>query len=153
METGFLEPLLARESSVNKADLEALVTERVADADVLLKNNRYSAAYYLCGYAIECAIKVCIAGQTQRHDFPPKPNIVRDIYTHELQRLLKAANLEAAWKLAVQSDKELEINWLVIQRWTEEDRYRLPSQQEAQDLYQAVTEPTHGMLQWIQKYW
>jgi HEPN domain-containing protein len=47
-----------------------LAEARLADAKVRLKNRRYDGAYYLAGYAIECALKACIAGRAKRHDFP-----------------------------------------------------------------------------------
>jgi hypothetical protein len=34
--------------------------ERVRDAAALLKARRWSAAYYLAGYAAECGLKACV---------------------------------------------------------------------------------------------
>ena len=44
-----------------KKDLEALADTRLGDATHLFKGARYSAAYYLAGYAVELGIKACIA--------------------------------------------------------------------------------------------
>lgn len=55
---------------MNRKELQSLAETRLADAKVLLKNRRYDAAYYLAGYAIECALKARIAGRTRRNDFP-----------------------------------------------------------------------------------
>jgi hypothetical protein len=41
------------------------------DAEALLQGGRYDAAYYLAGYAVECAIKACIANQTRRASLVP----------------------------------------------------------------------------------
>lgn len=57
---------------MNKSDLEALVNVRIKEAKLLLDNKCYEGAYYLLGYALECAIKVCIAKQVKEHDFPDK---------------------------------------------------------------------------------
>lgn len=57
---------------MNKKILQALAEARVADARALLNAKRFDAAYYLAGYAIECALKACIAKRTRRHDFPDK---------------------------------------------------------------------------------
>ena len=46
---------------MNKRDLEALVDLRVKEAQLLFDNKCYEGAYYLLGYALECAIKACIA--------------------------------------------------------------------------------------------
>jgi hypothetical protein len=42
---------------VPKAELKRIATTRLGDARVLLKNNRIDGAAYLCGYAIELALK------------------------------------------------------------------------------------------------
>ena len=48
---------------ITKADLEKLSETRLTDARELFRANRFSAAYYLSGYAIELGIKVCVAKQ------------------------------------------------------------------------------------------
>jgi HEPN domain-containing protein len=72
---------------VNQKILQALADARVADARTLLNAKRFDAAYYLAGYAIECALKACIATKTERHDFPDK-DFARDVYTHNLVDLV-----------------------------------------------------------------
>lgn len=39
---------------------------------MLLTAGMPEGAYYLAGYAVECALKSCIARRTQEHDFPDK---------------------------------------------------------------------------------
>jgi hypothetical protein len=46
---------------MNRAELQRLAKERISDAKVLLAARHWSAAYYLAGYAVECALKACIA--------------------------------------------------------------------------------------------
>jgi hypothetical protein len=55
---------------MNRADLQALADLRVKEATILLDANCFEGAYYLLGYAIECALKACIAKQIKQHDFP-----------------------------------------------------------------------------------
>ena len=45
------------------------------------------------GYALECAIKACIARQVKKHDFPDN-NIANACYTHKLGDLLGVAGLK-----------------------------------------------------------
>jgi len=79
---------------MNRDDFQELAHKRLRDARVLLRGRRHAGAYYLTGYAVECGLKACIARQTRRFDFPPKPNAVRDIYVHDLTKLVKAAGLQ-----------------------------------------------------------
>jgi hypothetical protein len=55
----------------------------------------HDGAYYLAGYSVECALKVCIAKATQRHDFPDK-NKAEASYSHKFKELLKVAGLETS---------------------------------------------------------
>lgn len=57
---------------MNRYDLQKLAVLRVKEGKVLLDNKCYEGAYYLLGYAIECALKACIAKQTKKFDFPEK---------------------------------------------------------------------------------
>ncbi len=54
---------------MNRADLQQLGQMRIDEATLLLAHRHWSGAYYLAGYAVECALKACIAKRTQRHDF------------------------------------------------------------------------------------
>lgn len=73
---------------MTRQDLQELAEMRLADAEALLVAGRYSGAYYLAGYAVECAIKACIAKQFRQHEFPDLPR-VRQIYTHGYETLIK----------------------------------------------------------------
>jgi HEPN domain-containing protein len=45
---------------VNRAELRQLASDRIEDARILLAGGRWSAAYYLLGYAVETGLKACI---------------------------------------------------------------------------------------------
>ena len=82
---------------MNRKDFQNLALIRLKEAKVLLKNGRYEGAYYLCGYAVECGLKACIARKTKRHEFPDK-NTVNASYTHILSDLVKIAQLSKSLK-------------------------------------------------------
>jgi hypothetical protein len=136
---------------MTRNDFQRLARLRLGDARVLLANGKNEGAYYLTGLAVECALKSAIARRTNRHDFPPKPKIVYGMYDHDLNKLLVAANLEAALNSAVTNNAPLEANWLLVKDWTVESRY-LISGRSAQDLYRAVT-GRNGVLRWLRQHW
>lgn len=72
---------------VNRSDLHQLVRIRLAEARLLLQAARYEGAYYLSGYAVECALKACIAKQVKKFDFPDK-RLALDSHSHNLEQLL-----------------------------------------------------------------
>lgn len=134
-----------------RKDFKALADLRIEEARVLLSNGKLNGAYYLSGYAVECALKACMARKTRRFEFPAKPDHVHKLYTHKLKELLKLAELDGHLKTATRKNKALEDNWLTVKDWTEESRYstaRLP----AKDMYNAVS-GSDGVLPWIQLRW
>jgi hypothetical protein len=117
-----------------------------------LKAERFEGAYYLCGYAVECALKACIAKQTRRYDFPDK-DTVRDSYTHNLVKLVRLGNLESELNKRINLDMAFEANWGVVKDWSEDCRYEHPTESQARDLFKAIANPSHGVLGWIRQHW
>jgi hypothetical protein len=138
-------------SLLNRASLRRLSQARVADAQVLLANSRFSAAYYIAGYGVECALKARIAQNTRKSDFPDKA-LVNNSHTHDLGKLMGLAGLIPKLDLATSADSTLQNYWLVAKDWSEQSRYNVSiDKQTAQDLLTAITDPTHGVLAWIEK--
>jgi HEPN domain-containing protein len=67
-------------AEMNRSSFRRVAARRLRDARALLRARCYSGAYYVAGYAVECALKACIARQTRATSYPPKPNVVRDGY-------------------------------------------------------------------------
>lgn len=78
---------------MNRRDLQALSRERLRDANVLLRSGQHVGAYYLAGYAVECALKACIARKTRRFDFPDRKTVTAS-HTHDLAKLVAIAELD-----------------------------------------------------------
>jgi len=136
---------------LNRQDLQNLALTRLEEVEVLLNNHKYSGVYYLSGYVIECALKACIAKQTQEFDFPDKKTVM-DSYTHDLEKLVKVAKLEKQLK-SLLNDPDFSLRWSLVKDWSEESRYQTHNRQEALDIYSAITDPNHGVLQWLQQHW
>jgi HEPN domain-containing protein len=124
---------------------------RLKDARVLMQRGNVEGAYYLTGLAVECAVKACIARNTRRHDFPPPQNTVRDIYSHDLAKLIKLAGLQGALDTETTKNSSLNKNWAVIKDWKNESRY-LTKGLNARDLYRAVA-GRDGVMQWLRQRW
>jgi len=108
-------------------------------------------AYYLGGYAIECALKACIAKQTRRHEFPPREKYVQKLYKHDLSSLLQLAELDKKLENEMKTNTSLAANWGVVKSWTEQTRYKI-SGLKGRDLYAAITGPNR-VLTWIKQHW
>ena len=138
---------------MNRTDLQSLAELRIKEAEILLQAASYPGAYYLAGYAVECGLKACIAKQTKQHDFPDR-ELVNRSYTHKLEELLKAAQLKDRLDSDMKSNKQLEAYWACVVDWDEKKRYELGvTQKEVKDLYDAISDPMNGVLQWLKKSW
>ncbi|MFX1736900.1 hypothetical protein PXJ20_11980 [Paraburkholderia sp. A1RI_3L] len=138
---------------MNRDDLMVLSRERVRDARALLTVRRYAAAYYLCGYSIECAIKACIAAKTAKYDFPDKA-LATSAYSHDLVQLVKVAGLQSQLNAQVSKNPQFATNWAIAKDWAETRRYELTiGRPQARDLYTATTARQHGVLKWIKQFW
>lgn len=129
---------------MNRGEFQELAIVRLQDAKVLLDNECYDGAYYLCGYVIECALKACVAKKTKEYDFPDK-KLIDKIYTHNLTNLLGVVGLKP--------EGEIGVNWAVVKDWSEQDRYKRHSEIESKDLYEAVSNPNEGVLEWLKQHW
>jgi HEPN domain-containing protein len=137
---------------VNRADLQKIAEERIGEAEILLNAGKWSGAYYLSGYAVECALKACIAKLTKSEDFPDR-KFVQDSWTHDIMGLVNTAGLQAVWQADCSADPELSGRWKTVRDWKESSRYQFKTEAQAKDLYEAITNPTHGVLPWIKRHW
>ena len=139
--------------AVNRTEFQQLSRVRQREARVLLKAGQTLGAYYLAGYAVECALKACIAKQTRRHDFPNRER-TKSAYTHDLERLVRAAGLERDFARARSSNAALEVNWALVKDWNETSRYKSSiGMPDAKDLLSACVARKSGILSWIRARW
>lgn len=138
---------------MNRNDLQRLADVRWQEAQALFTVGAFEGAYYLAGYAIECALKACVAKQTREFDFPDK-RLVERSYTHNLTQLLDVAGIKVAFEEAGVDDQSLSESWSVVQNWSEASRYALDvTEKSAQDMLAAVGDDLSGVLPWLKKYW
>lgn len=138
---------------MNRTDLQRLTRIRLREAKVLFDNRRYEGAYYLLGYAVECAFKAYIAKQTKRYDFPDR-KFVNDIYTHDLNKLLSVSGLESEYRKESKRNSNFELNWTIVKDWSEQSRYAAGvSRAKVKDFRAAVVSRRSGILPWLQRWW
>jgi hypothetical protein len=139
-------------SQVNNLDFQHLSELRLRESKALIAAGFPEGAYYLAGYAIECALKACIARRTREHDFPEKGS--GKYYSHDLEDLIGFARLKTELEQSLQGDPTMDANWTIIQAWSEESRYTAGrTVQQATDLINAVENQTGGLLPWLRQRW
>ncbi len=122
------------------------------EAKALLTLGLNDGAYYLAGYAVECALKACIAKQTQRFEFPDKDKVTKG-WTHKLNELVKVAGLTDELQDQTKEDFDFLTNWGIVASWSAESRYRRHRSESAHELVKAVEERHHGVIRWIRLHW
>jgi HEPN domain-containing protein len=142
-------------SALNRADFQELAELRLAEAECLFRNGMFDGAYHLAGYAVEAALKACIAKTVNQFDFPPR-NTQRDYYTHDFEVLLKTAALDIMMANDRKSNATLDRYWKIVKFWKEDSRYEprgSKSQGIVQEFLFAITDASDGVLIWIKKRW
>lgn len=137
---------------VSKDDLEALSEARIREATLLYQAGYHSGAYYLAGYAVELAIKACIAKNIRSGFIPDRPFVNR-IYQHRPDELIGLAGLKEALTDDIKRDPQLGGNWGIACGWSEESRYSVWDAINAAALISAIADPEHGVLQWLKKHY
>jgi len=137
---------------MDRKDLRALSRVRISEARALLNAGLPDGAYYLAGYAVECALKACIAKETQRYEFPEKKRVDAS-YTHNLKELVRVAELRGGLREAAAADPQFQQYWDVVELWSEQSRYGRNSAESAQSLIEAVGDRNHGVMKWVKRYW
>jgi len=138
---------------VNRAELQQLAELRLSDARTLLAANAFAGAYYLAGYAVECALKACVAKQIREFDFPEK-RLVERSYTHNLAQLFEVSGIKALFEEVAADNEALRFRWNVVRDWSEASRYdAATTEQAARDMIAAVGDEESGVLAWLRKHW
>ena len=119
---------------------------------MLFRNGRFEASYYLAGYAVECALKACIAKKTKRFDFPDK-SLAIGAYSHDLLQLAKVADVDEEIMAESANDPLFLVQWTLARKWSEQSRYHSKRKEEAQALLKAVGDRKQGILRWIRQHW
>jgi len=86
---------------ISVAELDDIARARIEDATALLTAGRFDGATYLCGYAVEVALKARICRTLNWTEFPGTGSefqAYRSFQTHELDVLLRLSGQEARVK-------------------------------------------------------
>lgn len=139
---------------MNRTELRQLANDRIEDARILLANARWTAAYYLVGYAVETALKACILKFVEETGviFTDK-RFAEKCWTHRIGDLVTQANLEPLRGRDIGANPVLGGFWGVVELWSEISRYEQKTEADARNLFEAVTNEPDGVFRWIQQHW
>ena len=140
---------------MSRAEWQQLAERWLVDAKALLDAHRWSAAYYLAGYAVECGLKACVlvrVAATPEVIFETK-KFSESCWTHSVVELVKQAGLESARAADASANPRFREHWQLVKDWNENVRYQTVSHQKAKKLFAAVTDSPNGVMPWIRVRW
>jgi HEPN domain-containing protein len=132
--------------------LKALAKTRLKEAEALFAAGLYDGAAYLSGYVVELALKARICRILAIRDYPDTGKYKQVYATHDFDQLLFLAGLRSK----MQPNSSLFLKWSIASPWTPERRYSPVgtfTNQDAEDVLNAIRDPTDGILRWIKKHW
>ncbi|MDQ2799884.1 MAG: HEPN domain-containing protein [Armatimonadota bacterium] len=91
-------------------------------ARILRRSRAYDSAVYLCGYAVEIALKARICQTLKWSGFPetgPEFRTKQSLRTHDLDALLEFTGLQTRIQ-----QPPLNADWSTVKLWNPEQRYR-----------------------------
>lgn len=106
---------------ITRSDLTKIARARLRDAEVLYRSRRYDGAIYLCGYAVEIALKARICKTLSWAGYPSTGGEFQhyqSFRTHNLHVLLRLSGVEARIKTTLITE------WSAVAAWDPEIRYK-----------------------------
>ena len=71
----------------------------------------------------------------------------------DLAELVRLGGVEDKFRRAQRKNPKLQINWNIAKGWSEQSRYQKQEKQLAEKMVDAVSNPQHGVLQCLRKFW
>ena len=106
---------------ITRSDLTKIARARLRDAEVLYRSRRYDGAIYLCGYAVEIALKARICRTLSWLGYPSTGGEFQNYQsfrTHNLDVLLRLSGVEERIKTTLITE------WSAVAAWDPEARYK-----------------------------
>jgi len=143
---------------MNRFELQQLAELRLSDAIVLLETgNNEAGAYYMAGYAVECALKAVVAKNQGEYPYPDFGDTTfkrENYFTHNIKSLIVLAQIKDDLDVERRGNQSLEENWATVERWNEQSRYEIThNRTEARELVVAIADPQDGVLSWLKQIW
>ncbi len=139
-------------SGLTRTELQSIALAKLEDARLLLEHGRTSSSYYLAGYAVEIALKACIA-KTIAAEAIQDRRFINDIFVHDLVKLVSLAGLKQAFEARLAEDPAFAENWALVVEWRPEVRYEIVDPTTAQATFSAIADESSGVFPWIRLFW
>jgi HEPN domain-containing protein len=120
-------------------ELRNIAEARLDDAELLFAAGRLDGAFYLCGYAIELALKARVCLTLNWAGYPETTREFQDLQsfrTHNLDVLLHLSGVEQQIKVERQ---DYATEWRTLVQWNPEIRYRRIGSASSEDVQSLIS--------------
>jgi hypothetical protein len=105
-------------------ELRDIARARLRDAEALLAARRYEGAMYVCGYAVEIALKARVCRTLK---WPEFPSTDREFQSNTKYKFLKIHSLDLLLSYSGQENKiktKFMAEWSAVAVWSPDSRYK-----------------------------
>lgn len=112
-----------------QSDIQKIALSKLDDAEFLFANDRYDAAFYLGGYAIELLLKARICKTLGIDNFFDESWLMKKLKfpqafkIHDLRQLIILAGVCTQLEADINSNASIRDSWFVVCQWNENSRY------------------------------
>jgi hypothetical protein len=148
-----------------RAEFQRLSQLRQTEANELMALNYADGAFYLAGYAVECALKSAVCKtlgiddfyepfSAKSHGAKVKDDVLQKFKTHDFATLLVLSGLFYQFEADVQIDPALQNVQRIFdkQKWSEQYRYEAKNMKTKAEVQSYLTAVNY-FLQWISRFW
>ncbi len=132
-----------RSDMLDRDDLTKIAQARLDDAELLVGAGRYDGAVYLCGYAVEVALKARICKTLRWAGYRTQKGY-QSFKTHDLDVLLSLSGVEEDVKGRFPDE------WWVVTKWDPEVRYK-PIGSVSEDKARSMIESAKAVLGYYER--
>ncbi len=140
---------------MNRQEFQQQARTKLLDARALLRAKRWSGAYYLAGYAVECGLKACILRRLEADVglIFKERRWAESCWTHNLELLVQLADLRPDLEADLSANQKLKDRWQIVKDWNESSRYLRKDKDSAEALFEAIGNKKYGVMPWIVLRW
>ncbi len=123
---------------ITRSDLRKTARDYLTSAAILRQRGKYDVSVYLCGYAVEIALKDRTCRTLHWAEFPDTSGEFSGLVsfkTHTLEVLLRLSGFEQPIKTKMSAE------WSTVEKWNPEQRYKprgAKSQADTDDMIRAA---------------
>lgn len=138
-----------------REQLQGLSRLRLREAETLFAAELYDGCAYLCGYAVELALKARICATLNLNEYPEKVSrrLKDAFWQHDLDDLKLLAGMEHEFTA---NRPTLLANWSIASKWKPERRYDPEGSYDrpaAEEILNAIRVEPDGVLRCISSHW